>query len=102
MAIRMGSHMRDPGVNKCVLPSYLPRPRSSKLGDVERDPRTRRFSLCRYDVLKAVAAVDADDNVYVVNAGNSSVTVYSPGGAKRLRTITSGIALPVFLTFNSQ
>ncbi|HMF28074.1 MAG TPA: hypothetical protein VKE42_04840, partial [Candidatus Cybelea sp.] len=37
---------------------------------------------------------DASGNVYVANWYNSSVAVYSAGGARKLRTITDGIANP--------
>jgi DNA-binding beta-propeller fold protein YncE len=36
-------------------------------------------------------AIDPSDNLYVANANANSVTVYSPGGAKLLYTITKGL-----------
>lgn len=36
-------------------------------------------------------AIDPSDNLYVANLGTNSVTVYSPGGAKLLYTITKGL-----------
>jgi DNA-binding beta-propeller fold protein YncE len=36
-------------------------------------------------------AIDPSNNLYVANANANSVTVYSPGGAKLLYTITKGL-----------
>lgn len=50
----------------------------------------------------AALAIDASRNLYVANRGNSTVSVFSPGGATLLRTITDGISQPRALAFDRQ
>jgi hypothetical protein len=46
-------------------------------------------------------AVDGTDNLYVANAYGNAVTVYSPGGAKLLYTITDGVSHPEAVVIGS-
>jgi YVTN family beta-propeller protein len=43
----------------------------------------------------------AQQNLYVANSGNNTVTVYAAGGTSVLRTISEGIAAPIALAFDN-
>lgn len=45
--------------------------------------------------------VDANQNLYATNLGNSSITEYAPGGTTPILTITNGVNYPTGLTVDS-
>jgi hypothetical protein len=46
--------------------------------------------------------VDASDNLWVTDAGNSSITEYAPGATSPTTTITNGVSTPTGLTVDSE